>query len=136
MLDADALTAPWELKLGGRVHTARPVSTTQVRAWSEAHKAAERLPDPRFEARVKDAALHRLLRRAFPWRWQYLLDREADPLWHFWRRPKEVQEEIVESFFVYRGIFDRQRTPGPKPTASSSRGAAPGTAPPASPGGS
>ena len=130
MLDADALAGPWQVKLGGRVHTARPVSVDQVRAWSEAHRAAGTLPDERFRGRLQHAALHRLFRRAFPWRWRYLWRREEDPLWHLWRRPKPVQEEVVADFFGYLGILDRPTIPRTG-AASSSSGPSPDGSPPA-----
>ena len=111
MLEADATLTVWQVKLGGRVLNARPVSVDQVRAWSEAHHAAEKLPDSRFGARLQQAAINRLFRHAFPWRWTYFVRPMADPLWHLWRLPRQKREELVADFFVHLGILDPSEAP-------------------------
>jgi hypothetical protein len=117
-----ATVALWQVELGGRVYTARPLSVDQVHAWSDAHNAAERLPDERFRRRVQIAALHRLFRRAFPWRWRYLLHPQEDPLWHFWRLGEKERDRVAGDFFVHRGILEPSEVP-PRPSKPGSSSA-------------
>ena len=102
--DADAYRAarePFRLVAGGRIYEARPVSAELVIATRPALAAGER------ETRV--AALRRLLRAAFPWRWGMLW--RGDPVRVFLRLDAATQQETLRRFFRFLGAGSSHRAP-------------------------
>ena len=102
--DADAYRAarePFRLVAGGRIYEARPVSAELVIATRPALAAGT--PTHRL------AALRRLLRAAFPWRWAMLW--RGDPVRVFLRLDVATQQEALRRFFRFLGAASSLRAP-------------------------
>jgi hypothetical protein len=102
--DADAYRAarePFRLVAGGRIYAARPVSAELVIATRPALASETRAS--------RLAALRRLLRAAFPWRWSMLW--RGDPVRVFLRLDAATQQEALRRFFRYLGAGSTHRAP-------------------------
>lgn len=93
--DVDAFRAahrPWSFTVGGRTYQARHVSAPQVFRYQDLIAAAGE------DRRRHDAALRWLLRRAFPWRFSYLL--YGDPVRIISALETAARQEALSDFFV------------------------------------
>lgn len=120
--DADAYVAarePFELVVRRRVYRAKPVSAELV-------IAVERDLVSGDTARM-GRALTRLLRAAFPWRWQYLWT--GDPVRRFLSLDLATRAEGLRRFFSFLGVAtsaapETTGTPSPRPTSTHGPGPA------------
>ena len=85
------------LTVGGRSFTASPLSVEQVRAWQDAHDAAEGKAD----SAAQERALTALLRLAFPAKWSMLWT--GDPVRLVRQLPAPEMERTMASFFLWCG---------------------------------
>lgn len=88
---------PWRFTAGGVTWTARHVSAPQCRAYEE------RLADAKGNHRHTLAAIRWMLRRAFPWRFSYLI--RGDPVRVIMGLEPPAQNAALSDFFAcLRGV--------------------------------
>lgn len=91
-LDLDALRAasePWQLTVGGRTYTARPVSIEQMIAHEAECLGAS--------GAVVMRSRRKLLRIAFPWRPSFWW--RGDPVALICESPPAIHRELIQSFY-------------------------------------
>jgi hypothetical protein len=125
--DADAYRAarePWTCRIGGRLHTAQPVSQEALLRFQGGMERAARTQDATLAARVTRA----LWRTAFPWRPSMLW--RGDPVPQLLALEPPAHEAALLDFFAWLGA----RPPAP-PARTTSGSSASSAAPPPSPSG-
>lgn len=99
---------PWFIRLKGRTYEAAPVSVLTVLAFQQEVDAMKASGD----TRGYDAAVERLLREAFPYRWRMLVPWVGDPVRRIMAMGPEAVQEVLRDFFVWTGTrWSQQQTP-------------------------
>lgn len=105
-----AALEPWTILIGGRVHTAAPVSRQQVLAfWAVIGRSKDGTATPQDE----ENALRTLLRAVFPKRWSYWWT--GDPVRQIMALDFRARQRAIESFF-------ESLAPAPPPSAPGMNG--------------
>ena len=117
---------PWTIEIGGRVHTAAPVSRREVLAfWA----VIERIQAGSAQPLEEEAALTALLRAAFPKRLSYWWF--GDPVAQILSLDYRVRRRAIQSFFDSLAPVESPSVPGMNGTNGSrpSSGAGSGSPP-------
>ena len=119
LIDADAALAalePFQLTIGGRTYTAKPLS------WPE-HQRVEQAAAALLEGKLTEAAFEKTLRlalrAAFPARWRYIIRPSEDPVLQILELTPIVRQAVVNGFFDHLNWWKAQRPPEAKPRSSS-----------------